>query len=279
LNPDLCELINYASEIGYTYIEVYTNLIRLPSDLVQAAQRTGARFATSIYSSDAAMHDAVTARSGSHARTISNLKRLIKLGIPVRAGFVETDFNAGHWERTEAFLEGIGVDKVGYDVMRGFGRGTASPGQCDAGELCGRCWDERLCVAPDGSVSPCIMSKAWGLGNIRDASVKQIAFSSETADTRSWLHANRGGRIELVQALPGDECAPGPSKEKRFCVPGEEQKSCAPELSREKEFCGPGREKGPGEGAGPCMPHEGCDPGPREPQPPEKELPRDKPAS
>src|SRR6186997_1399082 len=49
-----------ASAAGYTYIEVYSNLIRLPSELVQTAQRTKARFATSVYSSDPAVHDAVT---------------------------------------------------------------------------------------------------------------------------------------------------------------------------------------------------------------------------
>jgi len=263
LNRDLPDLISYASDIGYSYIEVYSNLIRLPSELLDVVRRTSARFATSVYSSDAAVHDAVTRRSGSHARTMSNLTRLIKSGIPVRASFIETAANADHWKRTEVFLRDIGVDYVAYDMVRGFGRGGPGSGECDAGELCGRCWDERLCVGPDGSVSPCIMSKAWGLGNVRESSVKQIAFSSDTAKTRSWLHSNRGARIEAScppTDPPGicgpDECHPGPggcppykgacapelSKEKRFCVPAEEQTRCAPELSKEKRFCVPAEE-------------------------------------
>jgi MoaA/NifB/PqqE/SkfB family radical SAM enzyme len=247
LNHDLPELIDYASDLGYTCIEVYSNLIRLPNELVQTAQRTGAQFATSVYSSAAAVHDAVTGRNGSHARTTSNLRRLIKLGIPVRASFIETEVNAGHWEGTASFLEDMGVADVGYDVTRGFGRGAASSGQCDVGELCGRCWDERLCIAPDGSVSPCIMSKAWGVGNIRDASVGQIAFSSETVKTRSWLHANRGARTEPVEALPAKK----KRKTKRECRPTESKKAPGP---GGKRFCGPaaGRD---------CPPTLPCGPG------------------
>jgi radical SAM protein with 4Fe4S-binding SPASM domain len=255
LNHDLPELIDYAWELNYNYIEVYSNLIRLPDELIQTAQRTDTQFATSVYSSDPAVHDAVTGRSSSHARTISNIRRLIKLGIPVRAGFIETEVNAGHWESTASFLKDIGVTDVGYDITRGFGRGAASSGQCDVGELCGRCWDERLCIAPDGSVSPCIMSKAWLVGNIRDASVQQIAFSSETVETRSWLHANRGAPTEPIETLP----AKRKKKRKRVCGP----------TASEKRQPGAKLPPGVGSAGGICRPEAPCTPDRKKPTLPE----------
>jgi sulfatase maturation enzyme AslB (radical SAM superfamily) len=248
LNSDLPGFIKHASEIGYTFIEVYTNLIRLPEELIKLAKQTGTQFATSVYSADAEVHDAVTGRRGSHARTISNLQRLLNAEIPVRVGYIETDANNGHWDKTVAHLEEMGVADVGFDVARGFGRAAPVSGECDAGELCGRCWDERLCVAPDGQVSPCIMSKAWSVGNIKSASVEQIAFSTEAIQTRSLLYARTRGddrADDEIQAACRPGCGPscGPD---RATKPGGKTRVCSPDgVCGPDKTCKPDRERKP----------------------------------
>jgi Radical SAM superfamily/4Fe-4S single cluster domain/Iron-sulfur cluster-binding domain len=271
LNRDLPEFMTHAADIGYEVIEVYSNLVRLPDNLIEAAQQTDAQFATSVYSSEPEVHDAVTGHRGSHKRTIANLRRLIELGIPVRASFIETELNAGHWQRTADFLEGLGVTQVGHDITRGFGRGAAQAKECDAGELCGQCWDERLCIAPDGGASPCIMSKAWPLGNIRQASVEQIAFSQETIKTRSWLHANQiDVDIDAIEAATGPRRPPGPGGPGGPGLPplGPDQRPPCPPTLRDCPPtlpCAPGLAKKkctPGSVTPPCAPDRGCKPGP-----------------
>jgi MoaA/NifB/PqqE/SkfB family radical SAM enzyme len=81
LNRDFLALLIKAHEIGFEYIEVFTNLTRLSEDALRFATKNGVRFATSVYSDEPEVHDAVTTVRSSHARTIANLKRLIGNGV------------------------------------------------------------------------------------------------------------------------------------------------------------------------------------------------------
>src|ERR1700724_2144924 len=105
LNSDLPGLVVHAAEVGYKFIEVYSNLIRMSDELIEVARSTNTQFATSIYSADPEVHDAVTHRRGSHVRTIANLKRLLNAGISVRAEYIETDMNKDHWSRAASYFK------------------------------------------------------------------------------------------------------------------------------------------------------------------------------
>ncbi len=73
LHGDFQLLLEASKEIGFEFVEVFTNLTRLPEETVRFAQREGIRFATSVYSDDPAVHHAITRNGSSHARTMRNL--------------------------------------------------------------------------------------------------------------------------------------------------------------------------------------------------------------
>lgn len=170
LNRDLPHLVEFAAGNGFSFIEIYTNLTRLPDDLLRIARRHGVHFATSVYSSKAGVHDAITCTPQSHARTMRNLHTLLDQHIPVRAGLIVIDQDADDVAETTSFLNALGVERIGVDHARAFGR----QGHDQLGELCGHCWKGRLCIAPDGAAFPCTMSRAWAVGNVLDEPLDAI---------------------------------------------------------------------------------------------------------
>jgi MoaA/NifB/PqqE/SkfB family radical SAM enzyme len=66
LHPDFLRLLGVAKETGFEFIEVFTNLMRLRDDTLRFAADAGIRFATSVYSDDPAVHNAITKVGSSH---------------------------------------------------------------------------------------------------------------------------------------------------------------------------------------------------------------------
>ena len=137
LNPDLPYFVKLASETGYTFIEVFTNLTRLSEELLECFRGFRVNVATSVYAPDEATHDAITRVRGSFKRTTRNLERLIAAGIEVRAGTIDMPQNSGRLEETIRFLNDLGVTKIGRDRLRHFGRSSADGHEC-LDELCGQ---------------------------------------------------------------------------------------------------------------------------------------------
>lgn len=164
-----------AKEIGFEFIEVFSNLTQLSDDTVCYAARRWIRFATSVYSDDAETHDAITRVKSSHARTIGNLKKLIDRGIETRAATIVIDQDQAKVERTKRFLQELGVGRVRSSETREFGRGEqvlARPARLEG--LCGHCWSGKLCIAPDGVAYPCVMARHWPVGNVLEMSLAEI---------------------------------------------------------------------------------------------------------
>jgi sulfatase maturation enzyme AslB (radical SAM superfamily) len=233
LNTDLPALIHFCSDLGYTFIEVFTNLTRLSDELVMCFKQNGVHVATSVYASDAKIHDTITHLPGSFSRTVRNVRRLSEAGIPIRAGVIEMLENTGQVESTTKFLNGLGVQKVGTDRMRRFGRG-GTPGQGDMRELCGQCADNILCVGSDGEVSPCIMSKLWSVGSFLDTPLKVLIRSPKLMRIRSEIY-------DATRQRSKDGSQPGVHA---ICDP---------------KTCGPYSTCTPTTGPGPCAPS-GCTP-------------------
>ena len=112
LHPDFLRLLGVAKETGFEFIEVFTNLTRLRDDTLRFAADAGIRFATSVYSDDPAVHNAITKVGSSHTRTIKNLERLIARGVGTRAAVIRIDQGPGAIERTRDFLRDLGVPHV-----------------------------------------------------------------------------------------------------------------------------------------------------------------------
>jgi MoaA/NifB/PqqE/SkfB family radical SAM enzyme len=185
LNKILPDLLERARTLGYDYIEIYSNMTHVGTELFDQVSNTGSRLATSVYSDDPATHDQITNRKGSHSKTEQNIREAIRRGIPVRVGFVEMPENRGHATRTANWIASLGEIAFHHDVLRKFGRGDEVDSQ-SAG-LCGNCWKGSLCVSPSGEISPCIMSKSYNLGNVLGHRLSEVAFSGKTLNVRELL--------------------------------------------------------------------------------------------
>jgi MoaA/NifB/PqqE/SkfB family radical SAM enzyme len=229
LYRDLPVLIRIASQMGFEFIEVYTNLTILPEALLQCFLENRVHVATSVYASAAACHDAITLVDGSFEKTTKNLKRVVETGLPVRASIVEMEMNVGYTDSTIAFLHRLGVQNVSASRIRQIGRGA---GTCEAqkspqmSELCGNCAGGTLCVSPTGVVSPCIMSKHWAVGSIGEASLTDIATGDSLRETRQRIY-------DAVAAKSvGASCAPNFNNRHAGCLP-------AYSAAADKPACGP----------------------------------------
>lgn len=255
LNPELPRLIAHARTKDFEFVEVFTNATRLSEQLINCFVEQGVSVAASFYCDDADTHDLITKRAGSHSATVRSLKHLFSRGVPVRVGIISMPLNASRIEQTIEFIHGLGISNVGVDRMRSIGRATdvATVDIVDEPpltELCGKCWQGSLSVSADGSVTPCIMSRAWPVGSVRDQSLAEINASTELRQIRSriykevWLPQTVSAEStsishESLGAACNPECRPNcePSCNPRCspnCSPCFPSGKCNPQL-----FCGP----------------------------------------
>jgi len=218
LHPDGLALAERALSLGLC-VEVYSNLVHVTDDWWALLRRKGASLATSYYSDQADEHNAVTGRP-SHARTLANVKKAVRLGVPLRVGIVATTATQRVSE-AQRELEALGVKRISIDHVRPFGRGAYGQAP-DASGLCGRCGSGRAAVGPDGNVSPCVFSAGWmGVGNVRSTPLATLLGSPAMAEVRTTIHsavAKGGGEDE-------DGCDPVGDGE---CSPGYPSSSCGP---------------------------------------------------
>jgi len=189
--PELVAAVACAREAGYDDIEIYTNGLLLTDALLARLTPHIPHFAFSVYSYDAATHDRITRVPGSHRRTLTAMRRVMAAGLELRAGVIIMPENRGHERQTADFLHGeLGLprDRIGFDSVRGTGRGTfmdyepdtASTDQVHRAPKNHVDHDNRnvrrgkLCVASDGCVYPCIFSRNTLLGNIGKQSLADM---------------------------------------------------------------------------------------------------------
>ncbi|HEU4347928.1 MAG TPA: radical SAM protein [Actinoplanes sp.] len=238
LNPDFHRLLVASKEIGFEFVEVFTNLTRLDAETLRFARGAGIRFATSVYSDRPEVHAAITRNRASHASTINNLKRLIDSDIVTRAAVIRIDQEPAEVERTKRFLTDLGVRHVRDSGVRAFGRGEEiRPEPTGMAELCGHCWSGRLCVAPDGDAYPCVMARQWPVGNVLETPLADIVRGQGLTDVRAtiydtvWLPKLAAGRAVDGHATEGepDGGEERPYPEVGEPTPAECPQSCVPD--------------------------------------------------
>jgi MoaA/NifB/PqqE/SkfB family radical SAM enzyme len=244
LHPDLARMISFASERGYTFIEVFTNATVLGESLLRTFVEHNVNVATSFYSDDPETHALITKHRGSFERTVEGIKRVVAAGLPIRVGIIETHENASHAERAKHFLEGLGVSEIRIDTQRGVGRGvqdlhTLQP----MAELCGECWKGKLCVTSIGRAYPCVFSRFADVGSAKSG-IQTIVGDDPLMEFRAALRAYRRKKgLDEISSSP-EECAPDV-----HCEPTSSR--CAPMVFGP---CGPERVP-PG-----CSPVDACSP-------------------
>ncbi|MEA5360377.1 radical SAM protein [Amycolatopsis sp., V23-08] len=182
LRPELPDLIGHATASGLR-VEVTSNLVRLSARMWAAAALPGVELGTSYYSDDPAEHDEIVGRRGSHARTTATIKTALAQDISVNVGVI--DVRAGQRvAAAQETLRDLGVTRIAVDRMRHFGRGASGRGPA-VGELCGRCAKGVAAVLPDGSVTPCPMSRWLSFGNVRETSLATLIRGAEARRIRA----------------------------------------------------------------------------------------------
>lgn len=252
---ELPEYISHARGVGFEFVEVYTNLIYLPPALLECFQRYNVAIATSFYSDDAEIHDAITLGNGSHKTTTQNIKRVLAAGLTLRAGIIVMEQNRKGLKQTVKYLRDLGVENVGTDRLRFIGRGEQAGNQSAdlLHELCGSCWKGSLCVSPNGVVSPCIMSKAYALGTLRSTTLAKIVSSAKLAETRETIYkeayltkhqcnpdyCNPDSCNPDDECNPDDNCNPNSCNPDNDCNPDDECSPCSPSACNPDHECGP----------------------------------------
>jgi MoaA/NifB/PqqE/SkfB family radical SAM enzyme len=226
LNRDFLPLLITAKAIGFEFIEVYSNLTRLADETVAFAAENGVCFATSVYSDEPSVHDAITTVRSSHARTIKNLKKLISNGIETRAAIIVINQGTEAVDQTRRFLEDFGVSHVRDSKVREFGRGEDVLGQrARMAGLCGHCWAGKLCVAPDGAAYPCVMARQWPIGNVLEAPLAEIVGGEPLQEIRQeifetvWLPKIRSECAPLTPGTCPPEGCPQDCSPMQVCSP------------------------------------------------------------
>jgi MoaA/NifB/PqqE/SkfB family radical SAM enzyme len=185
--PQLPELVGEARRLGYDFVEVFTNGTVFTERIKQTFLAYKVRLAFSVYSATAPIHDSITLRQGSFEKTRTSIEWALNKGLIVRASIIKMNENASDVEKTCALLEGLGVSEIHIDSMRGVGRGSIGKDiALHSDELCGRCWEGKLCVTPTGEMFPCIFSRRWPVGAFKDA-IKNVIQGAPLLSFRSGL--------------------------------------------------------------------------------------------
>ncbi len=175
VHPDLGRLLEHASRVGFRRPEVFTNATLLREEIVETFHRLCVLVHFSLYSDDPTIHDQITGQKGSFERTVEGARLLVQRKVRLAAGIILLPQNATHLKRTKRFLRGLGIRSIYADRVRGVGRGEDFvPGARPADELCGACWNGKLCVDASGIARPCVFARASTVGNVLDEGLTKI---------------------------------------------------------------------------------------------------------
>lgn len=184
--PYIQDIVNHALECEFEFVEIFSNLTTIPSWMFADRYRT-INLATSFYSDSPEVHDKICAKKGSFDRTVASIRKVVAAGLSLRAGFIEMEHNKDHYERVKSFLGDLGVDTVGFDRVRPFGR-AEDDAPASTTQLCGKCSNGNLSIDVNGDVSACIMSKSWKFGNIQNHTLDTIFHSTERREFSDLLN-------------------------------------------------------------------------------------------
>lgn len=126
LRKDLFEIIAYARK-KINKIILFTNATLVTPRLAREIKesRISAVIAT-LHSCDKDIHDGITQAEGSWERTVSGMRYLIEEGLPTYSFTVLMSANAGHLERIESFVRGVGAKTMYFPYIK----------QCPQDSLC-----------------------------------------------------------------------------------------------------------------------------------------------
>lgn len=209
-NTPLLRYISTARKLGYTFVEVYTNLTLISETLANEFRRYRVQLATSFYSSRKEVHEAVTGVSGSFDKTVGGIRCVLRKKIPLRVGVISMETSKNEVKDCVDFLVGMGVerDNIRIDHTRPVGRGeNLVKLQSLEEKLCGHCWEGKLAVSWDGTCYPCVFSRDVAVGTLNASNLDEVLRSERLEQFRrrifnySSRFAVRTGGQDLLGSL------------------------------------------------------------------------------
>ncbi|MFF7927398.1 radical SAM protein [Streptomyces mirabilis] len=220
LHPEFTELVGHALDAGLR-VQVFSNLYRVRAEHWNLFSHPSVSLGTSYYSDDAAEHDQITGRNGSHDSTRANILEAVRRGISVKVGIIHMR-DRQRSEQARAEMAALGVTRVHVDRVRGVGNAaqTLVP---SASELCGRCAEGKAAILPDGKVAPCVLGRFLPAGDVKTGSLTQVLAGQQWAQ----VAASIPRRHQKGCTPDEDSCMPSPRKA-TACNPDQDGSDCSP---------------------------------------------------
>lgn len=197
MHPDLPRLVHHALGLGMK-AEVFSNLVSVTPALWDLFGTPGVRLATSWYTGDRLEHQRITGRD-TFRQTLGNIEEARRREIPLRVGLITGILPGQHAQEGEELLRARGIGNIGADHLREFGRGT----NADSSQACGNCGNGRAAVLPDGSVTPCPLTRWLTAGSVHRQPLAEIVHGDRMAGSMAVIPR------PTVQCNPHDsDCKP-----------------------------------------------------------------------
>lgn len=191
------DLAEYARNLGYEFVEIYTNTTLLTRYKAERIKKLGINIAVSLYSINPDIHDEITKTPGSFWKTIHALDLLREAGVPTRVETVLMKLNETTAEETQKYIDEMGFSHHGPDVLRPKGRGDnpeltpaeetlvkyglmTYPSFRAVKEILSRnlsgnsCLLGKIVITDSGKVLPCVFSRNYIVGNVKDNTLPEI---------------------------------------------------------------------------------------------------------
>lgn len=191
------DMAGQARSLDYEFIEIFTNGTLLTEEKVRRIKDLDINIAVSLYSNDPDVHDKITDTPGSHKKTMNGLKLLKDFNVPTRVETVLMRPNEHTINDTQKLIDKMGFVHKHPDVLRPKGRGDnpvimpskesvvryglmTSPNftadkQTLSRYLSGHsCLLGKITITDNGDVLPCIFSRNFSVGNVRNNSLQEI---------------------------------------------------------------------------------------------------------
>lgn len=174
------EIIEYIRKnIPNTVIVLYSNLTLLTNKLLLVLKENDVKVVTSIYGSNADIHDRVTTVKGSFDKTVNSIKLLKNNDISIKANVVEMSINENDIENTKTYIKELTGKDTKVDIVRNVKEGLEylQPKATQKERVIRNvknisnmtsdrylknmrgnyCWQGKINICYDGTVTPCIM--------------------------------------------------------------------------------------------------------------------------
>lgn len=123
-HPDFHEILKLALKT-FKYTAILSNGVLFNDRLIDLLKRNKGKFAVQIsidgFSSE--MNDKVRGKANTWFRTITNIKKLVALEVPLRIGYVITADNYEEIEEAVELMRSLGVKDIAFSIAEGIGRG------------------------------------------------------------------------------------------------------------------------------------------------------------